>query len=212
MGDFRQAREHMVESQVRTSNVSDWRILAQMGAVAREDFVAPARREVAYVDDIQWLGNRFMAPPAMLGKLLQLGRITPEDDVLVIGAGSGYTTALIAGLAASVHGIESDTGLVSLAAAALKHLPNAAVVDGLFTDLAAGQYDVIFVEGALAAVPDSYFSALKDKGRLVVPLMRSGVPVAHLFEKIDGQFHSRADFKAALPQLLPIGEGETFVF
>lgn len=216
MVDYARAREHMVDSQVRTSSVSDWRILAQMGAVPREDFVAPGRRAVAYVDDIQWFasssGRRFMSPPALIGKLLQLAGITAQDTVLVVGAGTGYSTALIAGLARAVTGLESDPALAATARAALSGVANASIVQDDFAKAPAGPFDVILVEGAMDSVPSSYREALSEHGRIVVPLLRAGVPVAHVVERQRGEWLSRPDFKAALPPLMPVREGETFIF
>lgn len=216
MVDFERARQHMVNSQVRTSNVSDTRLLAQLGAVAREDFVSQARRPVAYVDDIQWFDGtqprRFMAPPAVLAKLLQLAAILPSDDALVIGAGTGYTVAVVAGLAAAVTGVEADAGLASQGASTLSGYGNALLHHAAMNDLPSGSFDVIIVEGALTAAPEELLSALRDGGRLVAPILKSGVPVAHLFRREGADIVARQEFKAALPMLEPEREGTTFVF
>src|SRR5690606_38684062 len=102
MIDFERARAQMVENQLRSGGVTSAPILARMRAIPRENFVAAIRRDLAYIDDIQWFGGkasgRFMAAPATLGKLLRVAEITPADTVLDIGAATGYSTAVIAGL------------------------------------------------------------------------------------------------------------------
>ena len=109
MTQFERARATMVDNQLRTSGVTDWRVLAEMATVPRERFVPAERQSVAYIDDIHWLGTRaprrFMMAPATLAKLLQLAEITKDDAVLDVGAATGYSTAVIAGLAASVVGL-----------------------------------------------------------------------------------------------------------
>lgn len=203
MTDFARARAHMIDGQLRTSGVTDKRILARMGAVPRETFLPAARRPTAYTDSVQWLGrsgsSRFVAPPAIFAKLLQLAEITEHDSVLDIGAGSGYSTAVIAGLAASVAGYEADADLAAMASHNLSSLcmNNASVV----TDLGQGLYDVVFVEGVLDSVPEQYFAALKDGGRLVALVWSGGVSVAKVFRKTGKSIASRLEFNASLPFL-----------
>lgn len=208
----------MVENQVRSGGVTNAPILASMRAVPREIFVAAGRREVAYLDSVQWLGDRvsgrFMAAPATLGKLLKLADIGAGETVLDIGAATGYSTAVIAGLAASVVGIERDAGLAAEATANLAALglSNARIVTGEFDAPGETGFDVIVVEGALDAVPESYFGALAAGGRLVSLIRAGAVSVAHLFIKSGERITARADFNAFLPPLLSAGPNEEFVF
>ena len=214
MTNYGQARAHMVDNQLRTSGITDGRILRLMGIVAREDFVAPGRQSTAYVDDVQWLAGaapgRFIAPPAPFAKLLQLADISADDTVLDIGAGSGYSTAIIAGLARSVVGYEPDATLAEMA----KHnlaglgLGTASIV----TRLSNAQFDVVFVEGTLDIVPPEFFAAIKDGGRLIALVRTGGVPVAHVFVKTGNAVTSRIEFNASLPPLLTKRPAEEFVF
>ena len=218
MIDFERARAHMVESQLRSGGVTNAPILARMRVLPREDFVAPGRRDVAYVDDIQWLGDRasgrFMAAPATLAKLLKLAEITERETVLDIGAGTGYSTAVIAGLAAAVTGIESDAGLAATATANLARfgLGNARIVAGGIEAVGSARFDVIIVQGALDSVPDAFIAALNEGGRLVA-LMRAGaVSVAKVFVKSAAGVTERSDFNAFLPPLFVTRAHEEFVF
>jgi protein-L-isoaspartate(D-aspartate) O-methyltransferase len=217
MVDFERARAHMVESQLRAGGVTNAPILARMRTIAREDFVDPSRRDVAYVDDIQWLGDRangrFMAAPATLAKLIKLAEITQGDVVLDIGAGTGYSTAVIAGLAASVTGIETDSALASTAAANLAALglANARIVAGDVDRVAPARFDVIVVQGALDSVPETFLAALNDGGRLVALIRNGATSVAHVFVKTGRGVTARAEFNAFLP---PLAQriNEEFVF
>lgn len=203
MTDFAQARRHMIDSQLRSGGVTDKRVLARMSAVPRELFVSASRRPTAYTDGVQWLGiqgaGRFIAPPAIFAKLLQLAQVSPEDHVLDVGAGSGYSTAVIAGLAASVHGYEPDQQLADAASTnlALADAGNASIV----SRIGEGLYDLVFVEGTLFDVPDIYLAALKDGGRLVAPLWSGGVSVAKVFRKTAKSVSSRTEFNVTLPPL-----------
>lgn len=217
MVDFERARAQMVESQLRGGGVTNAPILARMRTLPRENFVADGRRAVAYVDAIQWLGDgsrRFLAAPATLAKLLKLADITGSETVLDVGAATGYSTAIIADLAASVVALEQDGGLASLAAANLAALgqANASVVAGSIEQLGAARFDVIIVQGALDKVPDTFLAALNEGGRLVALIRAGAVSVAHVFTKSAGRVTARSDFNAFLPPLLAAEANEVFVF
>lgn len=217
MVDFERARAHMVESQLRAGGVTDASILARMRAIPREDFVDPSRRDLAYVDDIQWLGDRangrFMAAPATLAKLIKLAEITAGDTVLDIGAGTGYSTAVMAGLAASVVGLETDAALASKATANLAGLgiANARIVAGDIGQLPPASFDVIIVQGALDNVPEDFLARLKENGRLVALIRNGAISVANMFVKSGRGVTARAEFNAFLPPLTQ-RRNEEFVF
>ena len=218
MVDFERARAQMVESQLRSGGVTNPAILARMRALPRENFLPTDRRDLAYIDDVQWLGGkasrRFMAAPATLAKLLALAEITATDRVLDIGAATGYSTAVMAGLAASVTGLESDAGLAAAATANLAALgiTNADIIAGDITRIGKARFDVIVVEGALAAVPDSFIAALAEGGRLVTLIQSGSVGLAHLFMRSGGEVTARAAFNAVLPPLFTAQPDAQFVF
>lgn len=217
MVDFQRARTHMVESQLRAGGVTDAPILARMRAIPRENFVDPGRRDVAYVDDIQWLGGRasgrFMAAPATLAKLIKLADLDAGDHVLDIGAATGYSTAVMAGLVASVTGLERDTNLAATAAANLAALGlgNTRVVAGDVDRLGNAHFDVIIVQGALDSVPPAFLDLLRPGGRLVALIRSGAVSVAHRFDKSERGVTARAEFNAYLPPLVQ-QRNEDFVF
>lgn len=218
MVDYERARRFMVDNQLRTSHVTDRRILAEMGRLPRELFVPESRRALAYIDDVQPLGAagsaRFMPAPATFAKLLQLAEITPADRVLDLGAGAGYSTAVIAGLCQAVTGIEEDAALAATATQNLANLglPNATVIAGTASALSGQRYDVIMVEGAVDAVPQTLFELLDEGGRLVALVRQGGVAIANIFVKTGGKVAARAEFNATLPPLYAGPRPVEFVF
>src|SRR5439155_13711965 len=110
------ARFNMVEAQIRTSNVTDPRILAAMNAVAREKFVPRAARALAYADvPVAVAPGRYLLDPRSFAKLAQLAQINPTDRILDVGCGTGYSAAVLARLAAEVVALEQDADLVRVA-------------------------------------------------------------------------------------------------
>jgi protein-L-isoaspartate(D-aspartate) O-methyltransferase len=175
MVEFTQARQQMVDTQIRTTDVTAYTVLDAFGKVPRELFVPASQRALAYSDaDITISPTRTMTQPSPLAKLLQLANIAANDIVLIIGSNSGYAAALASHLANTVVALENDPDLVTKAQTTMTDLSydNVAVIDGSLTDGVAseGPYDVIFIEGTVEMVPDALLSQLKDGGRLVTVL------------------------------------------
>lgn len=187
-------RTNMVESQIRPSDVTDRRIMRAMQLVPRERFVPPAMASLAYMDnDVPLfepgsgapLPPRSLMSPRNFAKLLQLAGIEPESNVLIVGAGRGYSAAIVAELARSVVALECDAALAEHATAAFADLDSAKLGSAKFGSVrvvvgelssghaAAGLYDVIVVDGAIGARPEALLAQLKLGGRLVC-VMRSG--------------------------------------
>jgi protein-L-isoaspartate(D-aspartate) O-methyltransferase len=204
---FEAARRHMVESQLMPNKVNEPTVLAAVAGVPRELFVPQALRGVAYMDeDIDIAPGRFLMEPMVFARLLQEAAIDRADLVLDVGCGSGYSTAVLAKLASTVVGLESDASLAQQATAALARLgiDNAAVVQGaLEAGLPAqGPFDVILVEGAMGQVPDALTAQLADGGRLL-GVVNSGGPVGHavLLRKVGGLIARRVLFDAGIRRL-----------
>ncbi|MGQ4272621.1 protein-L-isoaspartate O-methyltransferase family protein [Terrihabitans sp. B22-R8] len=223
MFDFSQARRFMIEGQIRTNDVTDGRIVAAMSSVPREHFVPDSWRTLAYSEHEIPVGgpeqadsNRKMLTPMVLGKLLRAADIQPQDFVLIVGAGNGYSAALIASLANSVVALDEEP-LAQLASKRLSSfgVENVATVSGQLADghPAAGPYDVILIEGSVEVLPDSFIPQLKDDGRLitVVGTGRSGEGTIFRRSGSD-QLSSFPLFSAAAQTLPGFSRGPAFVF
>ncbi len=146
------ARENMVDSQVRPNLVHDSRVIEAMRALPREAF-APSGA-FAYADTDLDLGQgRYLLSPLVTARLAQLVMATNPAHVLVVGAGSGYTAALLAACGAQVVALEEDTRLDTGALARLA--PKVEAVTGKLAAgwPASGPYDAILIEGAVPAIP-----------------------------------------------------------
>jgi protein-L-isoaspartate(D-aspartate) O-methyltransferase len=217
MNDFARARKIMVDTQLRTSSITDRRLLSAMGEVPRERFVPEDRRALAYIDaEIPIAPGRLLSAPAAFGRLVQLANIASEDTVLDLGSGTGYSTAILAALARHVTGVEPDSGLAEAAASNLLALDvaNASVRVGSLdaAGLADGPFDVIVVESVIEEVPQALLARLKDQGRLVAVLGRGMTGVAHLYVKAGQQVAGRADFNLRLPAVGRPEHADDFVF
>lgn len=128
---FEIARKTMVDCQIRPSKVTDQNVLDAFLTVPREAFVGKHQQAVAYVDEDLPLSNgRNLMEPMVLARLVQALEIRTGDNVLVVGAASGYGSAIIAQLAGSVIAVETRAQTVEKAQEILvSHgIDNAAVV------------------------------------------------------------------------------------
>ena len=178
-------RHAMVASQLRTNAVSDPRVVAAMAAVPREAFLPSDVRAIAYRDTAVPLGRgRAQNVPIATGRLLTEAYLLPRDRVLLIGAASGYTAAVLAGLVSSVVAVESDPFLAAMAREGLAECVNVTLVEGPLEagHPGSGPYDVLIIDGAIEQVPDSLVAQLAVGGRrwrgLPIAASRDWPPVA----------------------------------
>ena len=208
--DFRAARAAMVESQLRPQGVTDPAVLQVMGALEREKFLPSHTRPLAYVDRAVAIGDgRFMAAPAMLGQLLT--EMVPErgQRALVIGAGSGYSAAVMAAIGLEVVAVEDSAEL----AARARELGIDTVKGPLEAGWAkAAPYDHILIDGAIEYIPDAIVDQLTDSGRLGTALVAGAVSRLIVGRKAGGSFGYLAVGDFGVPALPGFHRPQSFTF
>lgn len=177
--DYADARNRMVDSQLRPNRVTDPRILAAMRELPREQFLPPELRSRAYLDEDVPLGSgRFLMEPLVVARLVQLLAPVEGDRALVVGAGLGYGAALLARSGARVIALEDDCGLAARARTTLEALTlRVEVVCGPLAEgwEAGAPYDLVLIEGAVAAIPPAIADQVRaDTGRLAAVRRRPG--------------------------------------
>lgn len=215
MTDFQHRRTVMVDSQVRPADVTKFPIIEAMLHVPREDFVPPARREVAYVGENLVIGpGRVLLDPRTLAKFLEALDVRPGERVLDVAAGLGYAAAVLDRMGADVVALEDDAGRARGAAEALAaHGGRARVVE---RPLAAGApefapFDAILLEGAVEVVPPALADQLAPDGRIGAIFAEGSLGVARVGRKEAGGVHWRYAFNAGAPVLPGFGRRPEFV-
>jgi len=175
MRDYEAERRGMVEHQIRRRGIADPRVLAAMAEVPRERFVPSADADDAYGDHPLGIGcGQTISQPYMVGLMTESLRLSGEEKVLEIGAGSGYQAAILAKLCRQVYSVERVAALAERAQQTLAELgcDNVEVIvgDGSLGWPEAAPYDRIIVTAAAPKVADPWIEQLADGGRLVVPL------------------------------------------
>jgi len=173
--NFARARERMVEQQLVDRGISDVRVLAAMARIERHRFVQDALAVRAYEDRPLPIGERqTISQPFMVGLMTQSLELRGDERVLEIGTGSGYQTAVLAELAATVFSIERIAALATGARETLDALGyhNVAirVADGTLGWAEEAPFDAILITAGTPQVPRPLVAQLCDGGRLVFPI------------------------------------------
>jgi protein-L-isoaspartate(D-aspartate) O-methyltransferase len=221
MIDFATARRMMVDGQVRTSDVTDLRIISAMLEIARERFVPESHAGLAYLDlDVPAAEPergepvRRLLKPMVLAKLIQAAAVKPAERVLDVGCATGYSSSVLARLAGAVVALEQDQSLARVATAQLASASNVTVVTRPLTQgwPAQAPYEVIFLNGATEIMPAELASQLADGGRLVAVVGRPPTSRAMVYRRVAGDVSGWPAFDAAAPLLPGFAEPPAFVF
>ena len=165
----------MVERQLRERGIRDERVLATMGKVPRENFVAPEFAREAYADGPLPIGaGQTVSQPYMVAAMVEALDVQPTDRVLEVGTGTGYEAAVLGELAAEVWTIERHAELADKAQAILAELGyrNVHVIcgDGSLGLPEHAPFDKILVAAGAPHAPPSLIAQLAEGGRLAVPV------------------------------------------
>lgn len=172
---FAAARRRMVEKHLRGRDIIDPRVLAVMGRVARERFMPADVAGLAYEDGPLPIGlGQTISQPYIVALMTQLARLTPDSRALEVGVGSGYQTAILAGLCKHVYGVEILEPLTTSARERLASLGYQNVTvrcgDGYQGWPEAAPFNAIVVTAAPDHVPQPLIDQLAIGGRLVIPV------------------------------------------
>ena len=189
MADLAAARLNMVESQVRTADVTDVRIHDAMRAIPRERFMPPERAYLAYADmEVEYAPGRWLLKPRDVGKLLQAIKGMPGERALAIAA--PYAAAVLETIGVAVDRLDGE---------------DLTAIDG-------SQYDIVVCEGAVERAPEAWLQALALDGRLGVVERNGPVGKACLYVCTEDGIGRRELFDATPPVLAGFQAQHGFAF
>lgn len=216
--NIEQARFNMIQQQIRPWDVLDPAVLALLEIVRREDFVPSAYRSLAFVDtEVPLPAGQFMLAPKVEARLLQELKVARHENVLEVGAGSGYMAALLAHRARHVTTLEI---VPELAAMATENLKRAAVMNATVKQADGSRglpdqapFDVILLSGSVAELPQALLAQLKVGGRLAAIVGQQPVMRATLVTRSSEHgFASVELFDTVAPRLQGFAEPARFAF
>ena len=202
------ARQNMIENQVRPWEVLDPRVLDVLSAVRREDFVPARYRNLAFADTALPIGHgEVMMKPIVEGRALQALGLASDDRVLEIGTGSGFLTACLARLAASVSSVEvhadfAETARTRIAASGAQNV-RIEVADAVRGFNTTEPFDAVVVTGAVFSLPDRFRSWVAPRGRLFAIVGESPAMQAILYTRADDtHWREESLFETDIPYLM----------
>lgn len=211
---FLNARQRMVEKDLKGRDITDPKVLAVMGKVQRHLFVDRYLQGQAYSDHPLPIGEgQTISQPYVVALMTQLLRLRPGEKVLEIGTGSGYQAAVLSELIDDVYTIEIRKGLVEKAEKRLKGLGYTKVKvkhgDGYFGWEEYAPFDAIIVTAAANHIPPPLIKQLKEGGRLVIPLgSTTYYQTLTLITKIKGELDvQHITGVAFVPMIGEVGKG-----
>jgi protein-L-isoaspartate(D-aspartate) O-methyltransferase len=201
--DYQAARATMIESQVRTNDVSDLALQTAMRAVPREAFVTEDKRAFAYAEvTCPTPSGRLLWIPRDFAKLAQAAMASRGDRVLIIAGAGGYSAAVFAAMGCVVTILDTVDcafdGIISLVGD-LKTPPS-------------GPFDIVFIDGGVEIVPDTWGSVLADGGRVCVVVLKGPMGIAQIMTKSGAAIAPRTVFDAVVPKLLGFDAASEFAF
>jgi protein-L-isoaspartate(D-aspartate) O-methyltransferase len=216
------ARTNMLKSQLLTGRILAPRILEALMAVARESFVPPSLKASAYVDEEIPLGSgRFLMEPLVFARLVAYADIQPDETVLDIAVGTGYSAAVLSHLAHKVVAVEEDAAFAAQATALLTGLPNVTVLQSPLVEgvSRSAPYDVILIEGAIEVLPQALADQLREGGRLLAVehdaaarLASAGLGTLVEYRKLRGTLSKTVLHDASVALLKSFSKPPAFVF
>ncbi|MGC9128352.1 MAG: protein-L-isoaspartate O-methyltransferase family protein [Acidithiobacillus sp.] len=211
-------RQTMIDTQIRTWDVLDPKVLQAVATTRREIFVPTALRHLAFADFCIPLGQgEVMWTPKMEARVLQELDLNGSDRVLEIGTGSGYFAALLARLAGVVHTVEDRADLLRPVEGRLHsegiqgvHLHQG---DGSMGWAAHAPYDAICITGSLPRLPEIFLEQLGPGGRLIAIIGSGAVmEVLRLQKDERGVLRRESLFETQIPPLRHHLPGPGFQF
>jgi protein-L-isoaspartate(D-aspartate) O-methyltransferase len=212
-----EVREQMIEQQVRAWDVLDERVLNVLRRVPRELFVPAAQRYRAYADvEVPLARAQHMLRPSVAGRLLQALLPQLSEEVLEIGAGSGFISACLRAMSAHVTTLEIFPELADEARRnlTLLNMRDVAVIDGdgLLAD-SGKRYDVIAVTGSLPIYTAHFEQLLKVGGRLFIVVGEAPVMDARLVRRTaPDAFATQSLFETVIDPLVNAARPPQFAF
>lgn len=216
--DFASARKIMVDSQIRPNDMTDPDIVRAFLKVPREAFLPSSKQSIAYSElEIPTGEGRAMWLPRDLAKMVKALAPRPSDVAMVIGAGSGYSSALLAELTETVLAVEDTSNAVDRLSDRMPGLGydqvaavEAPLMEGLPDQ---GPFDVILINGMVEHVPETLTAQMADGGRLgAVVKLDTALGRARLYTRSGDTVSFREVFDATPPEFAAFRKPGAFTF
>jgi protein-L-isoaspartate(D-aspartate) O-methyltransferase len=183
------AKKNMIESQLKPEGISCLKTLDCIAQINREYFVPQNFMDLSYAEyDIPLKNSFLMLKPLMVAKILQLLKITKNDEVLEIGTGSGFLTCCLSQMSKSVDTMDIDIEMIESAKMSNNNYKTYNINyihQDIFSNWTPDKnYDVIVITGSVDKRIEKLEIALKKNGRMFVVIGNKPIMNANIIERI----------------------------
>ena len=215
--DSQLLNNNMIEGQIKPIGGIQKQILEAFSSINRDDFVPQELKHNSFSEkNLILKKDRFILKPNLIAKIIVALSITSEENVLVIGSSTGYTSAIISKLAETVISIEEDQELINFSEEAIKKngienivFINKKIIEGCSEQ---GPFNAIIIEGAIDQVPTKILNQLDEDGRLIAMINEDSVSNVIEFKKKKENIVNRFLFNCTAPKLKYFDKGKSFIF
>jgi len=217
---------NMIEQQLRAWGILNHRAVAILNQTDREMFVPDHLQKIAFGDIQLIVGEQtkgeIMLAPKIIGRILQTLTELPAfandqcvEHILLVGTGTGYSTAIFSPLAYRVTSIEISQPFSTLASNNLKNagISNCELVVGNALEVASGKFDYIILTAATPIVPRIFGNLLNENGSIFAFTGNAPAMQAQLITKLPNDaWLTNTYFETVIPVLQGLPKAEEFKF
>ena len=215
--DSHSLNKKMVEGQIKPIGGMQKNILDAFNSINRDDFVPKNLKGNSFSERNLFLKrDRFVLKANLIAKIISVLNISNEENVLVIGSSTGYSSAVISRIAETVISIEEDKELLVFSEEAVKKngidnivFINNAMIEGCPEQ---GPFNAIIIEGAIDEVPLKILNQLEHNGRLIAMVNNNGISNVIEYQKKNDTFTDRFIFSCSAPKLKSFDKRKSFSF
>jgi len=207
----------MVEGQIKPIGGMQKNILDAFNSINRDDFVPLNLKDNSFSERNLFLKrDRFVLKANLLAKIISALNISNEENVLVIGSSTGYSSAVISRIAETVISIEEDKELLDFSEEAVRKngIDNVVFINNTMKEGCSeqGPFNAIIIEGAIDEVPSKILNQLEHNGRLIAMINDNEISNVIEYQKKNNTFTERFLFNCSAPKLKSFDKRKSFSF
>tara|TARA_B100001029_G_C14906233_1_gene363794 strand:+ start:148 stop:798 length:651 start_codon:yes stop_codon:yes gene_type:complete len=209
--------KNMIEGQIKPIGGMKESIINAFNSVKRDDFVPQDLKENSYIEKNLFLKkDRFVLKANLIARVISALNISNNENVLVIGSATGYSSAIISKLAETVISIEEDKELFDFSEEAIKKngIDNIVFIHNTMVEGCSDQspFNAIIIEGSIDEVPEKILNQLENNGRLIAMINNNGISNVNEYKKKKNVYTERFLFSCTAPKLKCFDKRKSFSF
>ena len=209
--------KNMIEGQIKPINGMREELLSVFYSLDRNDFMPETMKEMSYIEKNIILENeRTILKPSLIAQIALSINLKANENVLILGAATGYLSAILSHQAETVIVVEENESLLSNSENAIKkHNINNVVF--IKNEIVKGYneqspFNAIIIEGAIQEVPGNILDQLDEEGRLFAIVQDEEICLAKLFIKNGNSISEQKLFNCTMPVLSMFMKKNSFSF